>query len=139
MSTTSNNPFQPDAGTFISHADAHGLVNNYAEQNASQKQTVTRAIFYGAEKIKALLDTPGAVGIRVYYGLQANPGIGQPYSKKMVLTAVDKDGYDIHGCPMDAPDPNAPVAKTTTAAFLDDGVPCPDHCPPPKPPTPKVP
>ncbi|PUZ20668.1 hypothetical protein GA0116948_11386 [Chitinophaga costaii] len=135
MSSTSNNPFKPDAGSFISHATAHDLVNNYTKQNASQKQTLTRAFFFGAEKVQELLNISGAVGIRVYYGLQANPDLAQPYTKRLVLTAVDKEGYDIHGNPMDAPDPKAAVAKTISAAFLDDGVPCPDHCPPSKPPT----
>lgn len=128
---SSNNPFKPDAGTFITHKDAHELVKNYMDQNANQKHTVTRAIFYGADKVRALLDTPGAVGIRVYYGLHPNPGLGQPYSKKMVLVAVDKDGYDIPGNPSKAPDPNAPMAKDGPGqgGYLDDGVPCPDQCP----------
>lgn len=130
--STANNPFHKKAGNFITHADAHTLVKNYEDQNANKKETVVRAIFYGSDKIQELLDTEGAVGIRVYYGLHANPGIGQPYSKKMVLVAVDKDGYDIPGSPNIAPDPNAPVSKSgTPPKYLDDGVPCPDQCPPP--------
>lgn len=131
MSTTSSNPFNPAAGSYISHADAHELVKNYEDQNASKKETVVRGIFFGKDKIDQLINhTEGSVGIRIYYGLEPNPGIGQPFTKKMVIVAVDSEGYDIPGSPNVPPDPNKPVSKTIPVdGYLDDGLPCPQHCP----------
>lgn len=84
---------------------------NYRDANPGK----TKAIFYGKEKIQALLDEPNAMGIRVYFAVDDNG------ENKLVLVSATADESNIL--------PNE-EGKDGGGTILDDGKPCPTNCPP---------
>lgn len=84
---------------------------NYREANEGK----TKAIFYGKERIQALLDEPNAMGIRIYFGLDDNK------DPQLVLVSATKEGNNIL--------PNE-EEKDGGGTILDDGERCPPDCPP---------
>jgi hypothetical protein len=133
MSTNSKKLYPPDTGTFISLKEADRLINNHEEQEKSRgKKDVTKAYFFGKDKIRELLDYEGSVGIRIYYGVDLD-GDGKD-DKKMVIYPVDKDGKNM---PYRAPKPkiaglslmNDSTPDDDDGTALDGGAPCPAYCP----------
>lgn len=92
--------FNGTEGGMISLQEAAGLTANYRAAHAGQ----VLASFYGKDHIQALLNQTGAMGIRIYYGID-NQG-----EKQMVLVAADANGNDILGL------------------TLEQGYPCPKYC-----------
>lgn len=94
--------FNGTEGEFITMEEALALSGNYRRQNEGG----VYAHFFGAEKLQALLNQEGAVGIRIYLG-QDNNGVS-----KLALFATDADERNMEGL------------------ILDVGSPCPPYCSP---------
>ena len=88
----------------ISFEDAADLTERYRNQ---MSETDLKGGFFGAEAIQALLDQDGCVGIRFYYGLDAND------IQVLVLVGADRDENDLIGDDFLA---------------MDQSIPCPDNC-----------
>jgi hypothetical protein len=87
------------SGTMISQSEAGDLTANFRYANPGAR----KALFFGSEKIQALLVT-GVIGIRIYYGID---NTGAP---ELVLVGVDENEDDV------------------LKRILDKGVPCPPTC-----------
>jgi uncharacterized lipoprotein NlpE involved in copper resistance len=77
--------FNPDAGKQVSDKEAM----TWAKSFASKYPEDLRGYYFSAESYKKVLETPGATGIRIYIGLNAEG------SKVMILTPTDKAGNTI--------------------------------------------
>jgi len=97
--------FRGNEGDFISLDEGGNMTGNYRAQNPGE----TIAHFFGKDKLQELLDQQGAVGIRMYYGID-NDG-----KKQLVLVAADADQNDM------------------TELVLDLSHPCPNWCSSPNP------
>ena len=128
--------FNEDAGKFLSVKTAQNLKDTYYNGKLAsglKKEEVTRSEFFGATKIKQLLEQPDCVGIRIHYanrwedekGVEVPPTTGK-LTKRLLLTGVDSSGRDL--------------PTTTTGGGLKDdgdggtrvvgdGYNCPQHCP----------
>lgn len=92
--------FNGSEGAPIGIVDAATLTQKYRTENPGK----TKAHFFGREHIKALLDQEGAMGIRIYYGIDK---FDQP---QLVLCAADENQDDM------------------LDLLMDFSVPCPDRC-----------
>lgn len=92
--------FNGTEGEMITLEEAASMTGNYQYQNPGD----IKASFYGKEQILALLNQTGAMGIRVYYGLDKDD------VKQLVLVAADSNENDILGL------------------TLERGKPCPPNC-----------
>ena len=90
---------------------AKSWAKNYRDANKGK----TKAIFYGKEKLQALLDEPGAMGIRIYFAVDDSG------DNKLVLVSAAEDQNNI--LPKEA-------VEGGGSMLLDDGKPCPPDCPP---------
>ncbi len=99
--------YNGNEGDFITLSEGAALTSAFRRANPAGSVI---SQYVGGVKISALLAQTGAVGIRVYYGLDTK---GAP---KLVAVAVDSNGNDIltAGSPM----------------ILDKFMPCPASCPP---------
>ena len=77
--------YSADVGEDIGYEKGAKMIKNYYDQN----QDDVLAHFMGRNMIEAILAQPGAVGIRMFHGLN-EIGI-----KQMVLVAVDANGNNI--------------------------------------------
>ena len=73
-----------ETGTFITESEGAELTARYR----SEYPNTTNAIFFGSDKLQDLLNVSGAIGIRIYYG------INEDEKPELVLVAVDEDGND---------------------------------------------
>lgn len=89
-------------GSIMSYAQGVSWINNYTKANPDSK---LNSVTYGIESIKAIMQTPGAVGIRVYNAVNDNG------EATFVLMAVDKNGDGIQ--------------QNST---MDSGLACPPFC-----------
>jgi hypothetical protein len=71
--------------------------------------------------VAKLLATEGCVSLRIYYGMKENKNIDA------ILVAVNAEGVDI------LPPATNAVAATDEPIILEDGIRCPDYCPPKSP------
>ncbi|RFS18837.1 hypothetical protein DVR12_26000 [Chitinophaga silvatica] len=133
MSESKKRPIPADTGAFISLEEMNVLTDNHDAEFAAQKSfgQHVKAICFGRDKIIELLDQPGAVALRIYYGLKIDTDGDGIKEKKMVLVAVDEEGNDI--LPPSAEQAKAAAAagiqsKELSAKILDAGVPCPTFC-----------
>ncbi|NLR57988.1 hypothetical protein HGH93_07740 [Chitinophaga polysaccharea] len=131
MSNLPNRPIPSDAGGFISLEEMLELTKNHDDDHANQKSfdSHVKAMCFGKDKVLELLDQPGAVALRIYYGIKLN-GDSQR-ERKMILVAVDENGNDIlpkSAAEMAAAQASGIVAKDTPPVILDQGVPCPQYC-----------
>jgi hypothetical protein len=85
----------------ISLADAAALTKSYRAAKVSEE----KAGAFHKDQVLELLNQPGCVGLRIYYGHQAD---GKP---ALVLTGVDKADNDITG-----------------GTILEQHMPCPPYC-----------
>ena len=79
--------YSATVGTDIGYDKGAKMIKNYFDQN----QDDVLAHFMGRNVIEALLAQPGAVGIRMFYGVN-ELGLRQP-----VLVGVDANGNNILG------------------------------------------
>ncbi|MEC5144523.1 hypothetical protein [Chitinophaga sp. 212800010-3] len=137
MSNFPKRPIPSDAGGFISLEEMNELTDNHDNDHAQQKSfgTHVKAMCFGKDKVLELLDQPGAVALRIYYGIKIDTNGDNIKEKKMILVAVDGDGNDILPEPATAAAaaPAGIVPKTMSAKILDSGIPCPEFCSRPKP------
>jgi hypothetical protein len=73
------------------------------------------------EAIHKLLATEGCTSLRIYYGMKEDKNVDA------ILVAVDTEGEDILPVITNATD------VTDEPVILEDGLRCPDHCPPKSP------
>lgn len=105
--------FNGREGSPISLDVAKSWTKNYRDANKGK----TRAIFYGKEKLQALLNEPGAMGIRIYFA------VDDEGANKLVLVSATEDGNNI----LPSLEGNG-----DGGVLLDDGRDCPPDCPPKK-------
>ncbi|MEM7110077.1 MAG: hypothetical protein AAF519_17750, partial [Bacteroidota bacterium] len=74
-----------------------------------------KAQFFGCENIQKILDEPGCMGIRVYYGIDDD---GNP---KLMLVGAKSDQNNIL--------PKSEGKDGDDGVILDDGKDCPTFCP----------
>lgn len=103
--------FNGREGKPITLGIAKKWTKNYRDANPGK----TKAIFYGKENLQALLDEPGAMGIRVYFAVDDNGG------NRLVLVSAAEDESNI------LPNEEGVGGGGT---ILDDGKNCPPDCPP---------
>ncbi|MGO4291508.1 hypothetical protein [Chitinophaga sp. RAB17] len=130
MSDSYKRPIPSDAGGFISLDEMNELTKNHDDDHVNQKSfgTHVKAMCYGKDKVLELLDQPGAVALRIYYGIKIDTDGDGIKEKKMILVAVNEEGDDILPTPITETDKTIAVAKTLQAKILDSGVPCPEYC-----------
>jgi hypothetical protein len=133
MSDSSKRPIPSDAGAFISLEEMNELTSNHDAEFAAQKSLGqhVKAMCFGRDKVIELLDQPGAVALRIYYGIKIDTDGDGIKEKKMVLVAVDEEGNDI--LPPSQEEAKAAAAqgiqsKELSAKILDAGIPCPTYC-----------
>lgn len=96
--------FNGNEGGFISLEDGADMTRRYRDENPNE----VLGHFYGINKLNKLLKQEGAVGIRMYHGIDENG------EKQMVLVATDSEQNDIldlvldlnHPCPTECGSPN---------------------------------
>jgi hypothetical protein len=96
--------FTGNEGAFISLSEAAVLTSNY--RNSGQPNPILGQ-FLGAEKLQDLLKQTDCVGLRIYYGKNAQ---GKP---TIVVVGVDRNEDDI---------------LTEEPLILDQSMPCPPTC-----------
>ncbi|MGX5819159.1 hypothetical protein ACWKWU_13230 [Chitinophaga lutea] len=116
--------FGKDSGKFLSLVQGAKLTKAYRFDQTDRKKHTDPILsaFFGVEKINALLNKPGATGLRIYYGLDVD-GDGKR-DKKFLLTACDASGNDI------LPSTDHTLAKDAPAEeILGTDIYCPYDCP----------
>ncbi len=103
--------FNGSEGEMISLAEARSMCNTYKSSGRFADNKQIKGFFFGKDKLNELLDQNGAMGIRIYYGIEVVKCAHQP---KLVLVAADENGDDMKG----------------ENKVLDKGLPCPIWCPP---------
>lgn len=98
--------FNAQTGTFIDVATARSMASNYRSSN----QNGTKSIFFGKDKIQAILDQEGCIGINFYLAHE-NDKSGNP-QVTLVLVGMDAQEND-----------------QITQNILDVGARCPLKCP----------
>jgi len=97
--------FNKQVGNFIDKTKEEKLKSNWKKAKLKTEST-----FVGSDIINKLLSTPGAVGLRIYYGMD-DEGNMQP-----IFFASDENGS-----PM--------LASTTSDSGADATLACPPYCP----------
>ncbi|GAB5418447.1 MAG: hypothetical protein Crog4KO_33390 [Crocinitomicaceae bacterium] len=87
--------FNGNEGSFIPLQDGAAMTGKYRDQNPNQ----IIGHFFGSNKLKQLMLQEGAVGLRMYYGLD------EDNNKQLVLVAVDADQNDILDLVLDVSSP----------------------------------
>ncbi|WP_303310708.1 hypothetical protein [Hymenobacter sp. BT730] len=91
--------FTGSEGTFIELGVGHDLTSCYQGEHTDE----VRGYFFGKTKLQSLLNQPGCVGIRIYYG---QDGTGP----KLVLAGVTNNENDIITLVLDAGVPSPPAS-----------------------------
>lgn len=86
----------------ITLEDAATLTRNF---RAAAPQGAVLGEVFGSDAVRTLLNAPGSIGIRIYYGRKSD---GTPV---LILAGVDENGADI-----------------TAAGVMEIGIPCPPVC-----------
>ncbi len=94
------------------------------ESRGNKPETYTEAEFFGLDVIEDLIKrNPGCVGIRMYYGINANDPDG-PNTRRLTLVAVDAKGKDVfNGGSLRG------LKDDGDGDAVGDGYTCPRHCP----------
>lgn len=92
--------FDGNEGSFITLEEGGNMTGKYRDENPN----AILGHFFGSNKLKELMNQDGAVGLRMYYGLNKNG------EKQLVVVAADADQNDI------------------TNKVLDLSFPCPNWC-----------
>lgn len=109
--------FTGNEGGPIKRETAKAWINNYQESESAREpeKTVTKAHFFGKEKILKLLNEDECVGLRIYYGLDDNG------DQKLFMVAVEANMNDILPIDMESTSEDGPM-------ILDLTHPCPPYC-----------
>ena len=109
--------FTGNEGGPISREIAKNWTKNYQESESAREpgKTITRAHFFGKEKILKLLSEKECIGIRIYYGLDENN------DQKLLLVGAKSDMDDIVPVDMKSASEDGPM-------ILDLSWPCPPYC-----------
>jgi hypothetical protein len=103
--------FNKHVGKFIDKSKAEKLKSNW-----KKTKIATQSSFVGTDIITELLAKPGAVGLRIFYGVDDDGNMAP------VFYAADAEGRVISG-----------TQKSASASLLDDGadasLACPPYCP----------
>jgi hypothetical protein len=124
--------FTGNEGRFLKAGEAKKLRQTYREKktNLADSECVT-AEFFGANKLKRLLDQPGCVGIRIYHAKREEEINGKAHLiPRLVLIGVDANGKDIR---MQGVNRQIGLKDTTeedNGDELADGPVCPPACTP---------
>lgn len=105
--------FKGKEGRPITLEQAKRWTKRYRKENDG----AVRAHFYGCDQIRALLDEPGCVGIRIYYA------IDDEGRRKLVLVGADAEENNLV--------PKEQGKDDNPYRLLNDGVDCPPSCPKP--------
>lgn len=97
-------------GKKISKAEAMTYVENYQKDHKDPK--TVRSIYYDKEHVQSVLDTPGCVGVQIYFGKNGDGNV-------LVIFPVDENGKII--------DETHELAKGQFS-ILEVGNPCPPYC-----------
>ncbi|MEM8566592.1 MAG: hypothetical protein AAGF85_09025 [Bacteroidota bacterium] len=103
--------FDGKEGKPITLEQAKRWTKRYRDEN----EGAVKAQFFGCEHIQKILDEPGCMGIRVYYGIDDE---GNP---KLMLVGAKSDQNNIL--------PTSEGKDGDEGIILDDGANCPDQCP----------
>jgi hypothetical protein len=104
--------FNGSEGSYITQALAKSLGTNYVNSDRYAEAAYVKAHFVGKDKLDALLNQDGCMGLRIYYGTQT-PTSG-PGTPDLVIVGTDEDGNDM----------------LEEDLILDASIPCPPTCPP---------
>lgn len=106
--------FHSQVGELVSLETAKEWIKNHGSSNAeihAKSGVVINSYFFGKDAIQKLLDTVGAVGIRIHFAADENG------AKKLVIFPANENGNDILIQSEDGSDKG-----------LDGGLPCPPVC-----------
>jgi hypothetical protein len=92
--------FNGNEGTQITQNEGRTLTKAYRDSNPGAR----KALFYGKNKIQAILNQTGCMGLRIYFGEDT---AGNP---ELVIVGADSSEKDM------------------LSYVLDKGVPCPNCC-----------
>lgn len=110
----SSKVFNSTAGEFITADTALTLQANYMAHKANEgNHSPIRSEFFGADKLRELLDQPNCVGLKLYYGM-TNDGIPQ-----ITIVGADKNAHNIGDNKNEESEPTN---------YLGFGPICPIHC-----------
>ncbi|GAB3917028.1 hypothetical protein [Larkinella terrae] len=129
----SSDKFHGDVGSFITAADAKSRTRQhraFEEGKLGLKpDEVTKAEFFGINRISKLMGRKDCVGIRIYYGKRYEDADGDPTTQdkgelkpRLVLVGVRADGSDIFE------DKEGLKDMIGDGDALADGAPCPQFC-----------
>ncbi|WP_317897097.1 hypothetical protein [Aurantibacillus circumpalustris] len=93
--------FNGNESSAISLAVATEMTSDYRTNNPNE----TKAHFFGKNKLMDILNQNGCVGIRAYYGIDADG------NKQLVFVGADADEKDLY-----------------SGVILDMSAPCPSNC-----------
>ncbi len=102
--------FTGKEGGFVSEA----LLKKWIQQH--EDHHAVKAHFYGKEILTKILNRPGCMGIRIYYGIDDSA------KKQLILIGADEKGKDLW------PSSSTGKLKGTNVDGADQGVPCPPWC-----------
>ena len=103
--------FDGKEGKSITLEQAKRWTKRYRDENKG----AVKAQFFGCENIQKILDEPGCMGIRVYYGIDDD---GNP---KLMLVGAKRDQNNLL--------PSSDGKGGEIGMILDDGSACRTHCP----------
>jgi hypothetical protein len=123
-----SNPLLPGESHFISLSKAKEMTLRYStEKNNILKPDLTNPNIlltsetFDREAFDKLLAQAGCVGIRVYFGMDANLTI------KIIAVGVDEDNKDILPSPLTEA---IEGGEENGGVIVEEGRPCPPNCPP---------
>jgi len=102
--------FDGSEGAYITLSMAQSMGSNYTSSDRYEKTAYLKAHFLGKDKLSALLNQSGCMGLRIYYGTKIVSSVEVP---DFVIVAADEDGNDI----------------LDNNLILDSSIPCPPTCP----------
>lgn len=97
--------FDSQAGTNIDSQTANGMVTSYQNANAGS----TKSVFYGKDKLLAILNQDGCIGINIYFAHIEEESVSE---NTLVLVGMDAQEND-----------------QTGGNILEMGIRCPPGCP----------
>ncbi len=125
--------FTKDAGRFLNKKESDAMTGAYRERKRDMGITddiCVRSEFFGLDQVMHLLNQPGCVGLRIHQAkrredLDGKPDASGSLKPRVLLTAVDARGRDLHLHAAQGGLKDAPEDETST---LGEGYPCPQHC-----------
>lgn len=119
---------------FISLEDAKKSISRLRLQKASilersfhEKDVLPRCETFARSAIEALLKTKDCQSVRIYYGMK------EDHTIHAILVGVNSKNEDILPVGTVYQERSAGVETPPPPPILDEGIRCPDDCPPPSP------